>query len=76
LPASAPEYTSPSWGERYVLEQTVWHSHEDDVMSHQVYALRPVLFAPRKEQPAVASVPAPASAGFAPAARRGRRGAR
>jgi hypothetical protein len=38
------EYTSPAWSERYTLSSTVWHSEEDDVMSHQVYKLAPVLF--------------------------------
>lgn len=41
LPHGAPEYVSPT-GERYVLQETRWHSHEDDVMSHQVYTLSPV----------------------------------
>jgi len=44
LPAGAPEYESPGWRERYMLSRTVWHSQEDDVMSHQVYTLSPVLF--------------------------------
>lgn len=44
LPGGVPEYTSPGWGERYTLSRTVWHSEEDDVVSHQVYTLSPVLF--------------------------------
>ena len=44
LPAGAREYLSPGWGERYTLTRTVWHSEADDVISHQVYTLSPVLF--------------------------------
>lgn len=44
LPAGSPEYKSPGWSERYTLSRTVWHSEEDDVISHQVYTLTPVLF--------------------------------
>jgi hypothetical protein len=44
LPAGAPEYMSPGWGERYTLTRTVWHAQEDDVISHQIYTLCPVLF--------------------------------
>jgi hypothetical protein len=50
LPEGAAEYTSPGWGERYTLDHVVWHSHEDDVMSHGVYRLSPVLFK-RRDQP-------------------------
>jgi hypothetical protein len=49
LPAGAPEYKSPGWGERYLLDDTVWHSREDDVVSHQVYTLSPVLFRTREQ---------------------------
>lgn len=41
LPEGARTYTSPT-GERYELLDTVWHSEEDDVMSHQVYRLAAV----------------------------------
>jgi hypothetical protein len=44
LPVGAAEYKSPGWGERYLLSDTLWHSREDDVVSHQVYTLSPVLF--------------------------------
>jgi hypothetical protein len=44
LPNGAPEYMSPGWGERYTLLRTIWHSEQDDVMSHQIYTLSPVLF--------------------------------
>jgi len=44
LPSGAPEYASPGWGERYTLSRTVWHSEEDELISHQVYTLTPVLF--------------------------------
>jgi hypothetical protein len=27
--------------ERYQLDRVVWHSYEDDVMSHMVYTLSP-----------------------------------
>jgi hypothetical protein len=74
LPAGAPEYTSPGWGERYLLEKTVWHSHEDDVMSHQVYALRPVLFAPREATAEQRATAEPSAQQSAP--RAGWRGAR
>lgn len=42
------EYTSPGWGERYLLDKVIWHSEEDSVMSHVVYALRPLLFKKRE----------------------------
>lgn len=44
LTEGAAEYKSPGWGERYLLSRTVWHSEEDRVISHVVYALAPVLF--------------------------------
>lgn len=44
LPSGAEEFTSPGWKERYTVDKTVWHSVEDDVMSHMVYRLSPVLF--------------------------------
>lgn len=49
LPMGADEYTSPGWAERYKLDHVVWHSREDDVMSHLVYRLSPTLF--RKREP-------------------------
>jgi hypothetical protein len=47
LPMGGFEHTSPGWAERYALDRIVWHSQEDDVMSHMVYRLSPVLFKKR-----------------------------
>ena len=49
LPMGAEEYTSPGWRERYTLDHIIWHSQEDDVMSHLVYRLSPLLFKKKKE---------------------------
>jgi hypothetical protein len=49
LPEGAAEYASPGWKERYLLDRVVWHSQADDVLSHAVYRLSPLLFR-RKEQ--------------------------
>lgn len=38
-------WTAPT-GEIYELVDTVWHSEEDDVLSHQVYKLRAPTAAP------------------------------
>lgn len=40
LPDGAQRYKSPA-GELYELRDVVWHSQEDDVMSHMVYELVP-----------------------------------
>jgi len=70
LPAGAPEYKSPGWGERYLLSDTIWHCHQDDVVSHQVYTLSPVLFRTgEKAQDSGVESPAPRRSDTAKGAR-------